>query len=639
MVILALKNINKSYGADNVLNDVSLTLTDDMRLGLVGPNGAGKTTLLRIICAELEADGGEVSLAPGNIAGYLAQETDGEGDLSVWDTMLEVFSEAFAMEERLRQLEHSMEEASESRERWDKVSREYDRLTKEFEEAGGYGYKSAIAGVLKGLGLGEGFYGQRASTLSGGQKSRLALAKLLLQKPSLLLLDEPTNHLDTQAAAWLEGYLKSWQGAVIIVSHDRWFLDQLCTHTGELISGKVEIYNGNYSSFVEQRQERRELEQKAYEQGQSELKRQKKIIEQYYAWGRINGGKNFVKAKAREKLLSKMEFADKAPGDRKKMKLKLNTTERGGNDVLKAENLSMGFGGKPLFSGVGLSLLRGEKTALIGPNGVGKTTLLRIISRKLEPLEGEAVLGTGIEPGYYDQHMDDLDVRDTVIGEMRNALPGADDSELRNILASFLFTGDDVFKSVSSLSGGEKGRLSLLKLMAGRSNLLLLDEPTNHLDMDSREVLENALLDFDGTALIVSHDRYFINKTATKVIEMSEGQFKIYPGNWQDYLEQKERERLTEETDLEPDITKTAAAKIKRAAKEEEKRAREAKERVMLLEQDIEDMEERLSEIEQLLADSTKLEEQELISLSREHEQTQQNIEAAMSEWEAAHEA
>ncbi len=640
MVTLSLKNINISFGTEQVLKDVSLTLTDDMRMGLVGPNGAGKTTLLRIVCGELSPDGGTIGLPGGSVVGYLSQETGAGTEATVWQTMLEVFDEAFALEERMRALEHAMEEASADADKWDKVSREYENLTNAFEQAGGYGYKSAIAGVLKGLGLGEEFYGQSVNTLSGGQRSRLMLARLLLSKPTVLLLDEPTNHLDTEAALWLENYLKTWQGSVIIVSHDRWFLDQICTHTGEMLDGEIETYIGNYTSFSAQRQEKRELAQKAYELGQREYNRQKKIIEQYYAWGRMTGGNNFKKAKSREKLLAKMEFAEKAPGERRKMGLKLDASLRGGNDVLMAEGLGMAFEGcPPLFSGLSVSLKKGDRAALIGPNGVGKTTLLRIIASRLAPLEGQVRYGVGIEAGYYDQLLETLNVNNTVIEEMRDAFPAMTDSELRNTLASFLFCGDDVFKSISALSGGEKGRLSLLKLMMKKGNLLLLDEPTNHLDMDSREVLEGALVDFDGTVLFISHDRYFINKVATCILEMKDGGIEQFDGNWSDYLEQLERRKLKELESADSGLTKTEAAKLKRADKEREQRVKEAQERVKRIEQAIESQEARLAEIEALLADPAALSAERLVELSGEYEHVRQSTDDLIREWEAAQEA
>jgi ATP-binding cassette subfamily F protein 3 len=449
MIALSLKDIAKSFGADTVLDGVTLTLTDDMRMGLVGPNGAGKTTLLRIICGEISADSGTVSM--GNGAGYLKQEVSEGTQDTVWDTMLGVFSHAFALEERMRELEHAMEDAAGDETAWQRVSREYERVTRSFEEADGYGYKSAINGVLKGLGLNEDVYDRAVCTLSGGQRARLMLAKLLLEKPKLLLLDEPTNHLDTDAVYWLEGYLKAWQGAVMIVSHDRWFLDQTCTHIADLHSGIVDVYIGSYTSFVAQRDEKRRLQQKAYEHNQREITRQKKVIEQYKAWGNSGGGKNFIKMHARETLLNKMEKVDRPEGDSGRISLRLGTAARGSSDVLQMADVAMAWqDSPPLFSGIGLHLFKGERAALIGPNGVGKTTLLRIAAHRLAPTQGEIVTGTGVSVGYYDQLQENLDTRHTVIEEMRGDYPDLSDGDLRNILASFLFLGDDVFKPVSA---------------------------------------------------------------------------------------------------------------------------------------------------------------------------------------------
>ena len=635
MIALSLKDIAKSFGSDTVLKGVSLTLTDEMRMGLVGPNGAGKTTLLRIICGEISADSGTISMGDG--AGYLKQEVSEGTQDTVWDTMLGVFSHAFALEERMRELEHAMEDAAGDETAWQRVSREYERVTQAFEEADGYGYKSAINGVLKGLGLAEDVYDRAVCTLSGGQRARLMLAKLLLEKPKLLLLDEPTNHLDTDAVTWLEGYLKTWQGAVMIVSHDRWFIDQTCTHIADLHNGIVDVYIGNYSSFVSQRDEKRRLQQKAYEQNQREIARQKKVIEQYKAWGNSGGGKNFIKMHARETLLNKMEKVDRPEGDHGRISLRLGTAARGSSDVLQMEHVEMAWQDTPpLFSGIGLHLYKGDRAALVGPNGVGKTTLLRIAAQRLAPTQGNIATGTGVSVGYYDQLQENLDTRNTVMEEMRGDYPALSDGELRNILASFLFLGDDVFKPVSALSGGEKGRLSLLKLMLGQDNLLLLDEPTNHLDMDSREMLEDALCQFEGTVLFVSHDRYFINKTATRVLELKDGALNSYQGNWSDYISALEKVNIPEASE-EPGTTKTAAAKQKRTEKEREASVREAKKRIAQIESDIEAAEQRLAEIETCLADPSALDTQQISELSNEYTQQREAVEALLERWEYAH--
>jgi ATP-binding cassette subfamily F protein 3 len=651
VTILTLKNINKSFGADEVLSDVSFTLTDDMRIGLVGPNGAGKTTLLRIVCGELPADGGSVSIAPGAQVGYLSQEVPAGTATTVWDTMLEVFARAFALEARMREIEHEMEHAAQDADKWERISKEYDRVTRAFEDAGGYGYKSAINGVLKGLGLPEETYERAVSTLSGGQRARLALARLLLQKPSLLLLDEPTNHLDIDAVGWLENYLTTWEGAVVAVSHDRYFLDRLCTHTADMHRGMVDVYIGNYSAFIMQRQEKRRLHEKAFEHNRREIHRQEKVIEQYYAWGRAGGGKNFIKAKARETLLAKMERVERPESERSRMSLRLTPAGRSGSDVLMADGLAMAFGDNVLFTDLSFKLLRGDRAALVGPNGIGKTTLLKLIAGRLSPVAGDIRLGAGVTAGYYDQLQETLCETHTVIEEMREAYPRMTDSALRNTLAGFLFHGDDVFKPVSALSGGERGRLSLLKLMLLQGTLLLLDEPTNHLDMDSREVLEDALIDFDGTVLFVSHDRYFINRVATRVIAMGDtvvpgspksaafGGVVQVEGGWEEYqgyLEARRDGTLPQPEDS--GLSKTAAAKQRRAEKEEAQRREEAQKRVAEIEAEISRRESRQREIETALADPASLAEGALVALSQEYDALQSQIEALLKRWEKAHE-
>ena len=639
MTILTLKNINKSFGADEVLKDVSFTLTDEMRIGLVGPNGAGKTTLMRIVCGELTADGGSISIAPSAEVGYLSQEVPAGTQTTVWETMLAVFERAFALEARMRELEHAMEDAASDEAKWEKISKEYERVTIAFEDAGGYGYKSAIGGVLKGLGLPEETFDRAVSTLSGGQRARLALARLLLQKPSLLLLDEPTNHLDTDAVGWLENYLTTWQGAVVAVSHDRYFLDRLCTHTADMHRGIVDVYIGNYSAFITQRAEKQRLQEKAFEHNQREIHRQEKVIEQYYAWGRAGGGKNFIKAKARENLLSKMERVDKPESERSRMSLKLSAAGRSGDDVLMAESLAMAFGEKKLFGDLSFKLQRGDRAALVGPNGIGKTTLLKIIAGRLTPVAGDIRFGAGVTAGYYDQLQETLCETRTVIEEMRVAYPGMTDSLLRNTLAGFLFFGDDVFKPVSALSGGERGRLALLKLMLMKGTLLLLDEPTNHLDMDSREVLEDALCEFDGTLLFVSHDRYFINRVATRVIAMGETVVQV-DGGWEEYQEYltAQREGTLTPTPEDNGLTKTAQAKQRRAEKEEAQRLAEAEKRLAGIEEEIAGREKRQKEIETALADPASLAEGALISLSQEYNALQAQIDTLMAQWEEAHE-
>ena len=634
MIALSLKDVTKSFGAEDVLKGVTLTLTDQMRLGLIGQNGAGKTTLLRLIAGIDTADGGSVSLPTA--AGYLPQEVPAGTQQSVWETMLSVFEDAFALEARMRTLEQNMQSAADDETAWQRLSREYEQVTGAFEEAGGYGYKSAINGVLDGLGLGEPFYDRAVNTLSGGERSRLMLAKLLLEKPSLLLLDEPTNHLDTDAIVWLENYLKSWQGAVVIVSHDRWLLDQLCTHIAELRSGIVQTYTGNYSDFVKQKQEMLLLAEKAYAHNQREIARQEKVIEQYRVWGRAGGGKNFIKAQARQTLLNKMERLERPESASARISLRLDAHTRSGNDVLFLRGITKAFNGQPpLFSDIAIDLRKGERAALMGPNGAGKTTLLHIAAQTQLPDTGTVQYGVGVSMGLYDQLQQSLSPNNTVIEEMRENFPALSDSMLRNTLASFLFCGDDVFKRISALSGGEKGRLSLLKLMLGGHNLLLLDEPTNHLDMESREMLEDALCHFEGTVLFVSHDRYFINKTATRVLELKSGTLSGYQGGFEDYMRALAQKQQPQ---TQPSgITKTAEVKQKKADKQMQQAVREAKRRAKQLEEDIQKAEQRLADIEAQLADPAHLDAAQLTLLSQQHEDLQHEIESMMHAWEMAH--
>ncbi len=632
MTILTLKNISKSFGVDEVLKDVSFTVTDKSILGLVGANGAGKTTLLRIITKEQPCDSGSVAIPSSVEVSYLEQEANEHTDLNVWELMLSVFDGLFALEDKMRSLEHRMQDAANDSALWDKISHEYDLATTAFEDAGGYGYESAIKGVLTGLGLYADVYQQKVDTLSGGQRSRLYLAKMLLEKPELLLLDEPTNHLDIDALSWLESYLKQWQGAVIIVSHDRYFLDQLCTDIVEIDQGVSTSYKGNYTDYINEREAQRELQMKAYEKNQLDIKRYKQMIERYKSWGRQGAHKSFVKARAKQRELDRLERIDKVT-NKTSMKLSLSTEHRGGNDVLSAENLSMGFDGTELFSGLDLNLHRGDKAALIGANGIGKTTLLRIISSQLAPKSGTVTLGSNITLSYYDQLQQNLDPSLTVIEQMREEFPRMDDSEIRNCLAGFLFFGDDIDKKINTLSGGEKGRLSLLMLMLGKGNLLLLDEPTNHLDMDSREVLEDALSDFDGTVLFVSHDRYFINKLATRMLEMKSDEVIQYKGNWSDYIEFLEKQKQSElEEESDPTLTKTAAYKQKKEQRIAALNEREQQKKLQELEDAIAQAEEELAGIEQSLSQPETLED--IASLSKQHEQVQIKIDELMNEWE-----
>lgn len=629
MVVLSAQDITKAYGENTILENVSFAIEEGERVGLVGPNGAGKTTLLRILCGELESDAGSVSLRGGCSLGYLEQSASLDTQRTVYEEMLTVFAPAFAMEARMRELEARMGEVHDADPMaYRQAANEYDSLLSRFEEAGGYGYKSAIAGVLTGLGLPPETHQQPIWQLSGGQRSRVALGKMLLTKPSLLLLDEPTNHLDLEAAAWLEGYLRSFPGAVLVVSHDRWFLDGVCQRMLELSFSHITSYDGNFSSYLEQREERYQQQLKAYQLNQKEIARKEAIIARYRSFNRE---KSIRAARSWEKKLEKTERLEK-PQTTESMFFRLDTGRQSGNDVLLTENLSMAFGEKPLFSGLDLHLRAGDRAALIGPNGVGKTTLLRILDGQLRPTAGTFLLGAGVQVGYYDQQQALLDPRNTVLDEIWNDHTQMTHTQVRNALAAFLFRGEDVEKRVAELSGGEKGRLSLLKLMLNRGNLLLLDEPTNHLDIDSRQVLEEALVDFPGTVILVSHDRYFINRVANRIVEMNPDGFTQYPGNWEDYLYHQSLAK-NPQPEGQGEVTRTALAKERRRSREQQERRRQLRAQCSEAEKQVTESEARLSALEEKLWDNT-LSAQELEEASRDYAKEQALLEKLMARWE-----
>ena len=578
MIILSIQNLVKSFGVNVVLKDVNLTLQQGDRMGLVGVNGSGKSTLMKIIAGLDAPDGGQLSLSRGLRVGYLAQQCMITPGNTVWGELEQVFEPVFRMEERLRALEHEMADAHDDAAAFDRLSREYDRLTSAFEEANGYGWKSAVAGVLTGLGFTSAQYDQPADSLSGGERTRLCLARLLLQRPDLLLLDEPTNHLDLETTQWLEGYLQSYRGSVLVISHDRYFMDNVCTCMAELLMGTVEQYDGNYTRYMRQREERFEARMKAYELQQKEIERQQAIIARYRMFNRE---KSIRAAESREKALERMEKLEK-PVDERAIRFRFRARRRTGEDVLALTDLSKGFEGKHLFEHLTLRLRAGDRVALIGPNGVGKSTLLRLIVGELAPDTGAVRFGANVDLGYYDQHQASLHEDKTVLDEVWDRFPRMEQSDVRGALGLFLFTGDDVFQPIRSLSGGEKGRVALTALMLREYNLLLLDEPTNHLDMDSREVLEAALSDFQGTILTVSHDRYFINRVANRVVEMRPDGVTEYLGNYDDYIEKKNRP-------VAPDAA--AEGKTRTELDKERRRDRQSRQQLKQLRQRVQEAE------------------------------------------------
>ena len=534
-MILACSSICKAFGGDEILKNVSFHIEEHEKAAIVGINGAGKSTLLKIIVGELPTDSGEVVISKGKTLGYLAQNQDLLSHRTIYDEMVEAKRPVIEMEQTLRQLEEDMKTAS--GEDLENKMASYSRLSHQFELINGYAWKSEIVGVLKGLGFSEDDFQKQISTLSGGQKTRVSLGKLLLLNPDIILLDEPTNHLDMSSIAWLETYLLNYKGSVIIVAHDRYFLDRIVSKVIELDGGKSTVYPGNYSSYSEKRAQMRAIQMKAYLNQQQEIRHQEEVIEKLRSFNRE---KSIKRAESREKMLNKIEVLEKPREINDAMDIRLEPNVLSGNDVLTVHDLGKSFGPLHLFSHVDFEIKRGERVAIIGDNGTGKTTILKIINGLVEPDSGELVLGSKVHIGYYDQDHQILHNEKTLFEEISDAYPGMTNTQIRNTLAAFLFTGDDAFKRIGDLSGGERGRVSLAKLMLSEANFLILDEPTNHLDITSKEILENALCSYTGTVLYVSHDRYFINKTATRILDLKNGKLINYIGNYDYYLEKYE---------------------------------------------------------------------------------------------------
>lgn len=534
-MILTCSHISKAFGTNEILKDVSFHIEEREKAAIVGINGAGKSTLLKIIMKDLSADEGEAVFAKGTSIGYLAQHDAVSSSNTIYEELLETRRDVIALEERIRALEQEMKHLD--GDRLNEALETYNRLSTEFENKNGYAYQSEIIGILKGLGFSEEEFSKNIDTLSGGQKTRVALGKLLLQKPDIIFLDEPTNHLDMNSIAWLEVYLQNYPGAVVIVAHDRYFLNKVVTKIIELDNGHSCVFSGNYSAYAEKRAQMREAQMKAYLNQQQEIKHQEEVITKLRSFNRE---KSIKRAESRVKMLDKIERLEKPSEVASEMKIRLEPRITSGNDVLKVEGLAKSFGSLSLFSDLNFEIKRGEKVAIIGDNGTGKTTLLKILNGVCEPDAGSFSLGSKVHIGYYDQEHHVLHMEKTLFEEISDAYPALTNTQIRNVLASFLFTGDDVFKRISDLSGGERGRVSLAKLMLSEANFLILDEPTNHLDITSKEILENALNQYTGTVLYVSHDRYFINKTASRILELTGNTLVNYIGNYDYYLTKKE---------------------------------------------------------------------------------------------------
>ena len=629
MILLSLQGVQKSFGTNEVLRNASLVLQDGQRMGLVGVNGCGKSTLMKIIAGVETSDGGTITLQKGLRLGYLAQQGEvGEGR-TVLEELESVFEPVVRMEQQLRELEEQMGECGDDMTRLSRLGNQYDQLTQEFERRNGYGWRSTVQGVLAGLGFRKEQQGQLASLLSGGERTRLCLGRMLLTEPDLLLLDEPTNHLDLKSIAWLEEYLRTYKGAVLLISHDRYFMDHVCDRMCELLLGTTECYDGNYTQYIEQRTERFEIRMRAYELQQKEIARQEAIIARYR---QFNREKSIRLAESREKRLEKVERLEK-PQDESAIRFRFDTRRRTGDDVLMIEGLSKGYDGRTLFRQVKLHVRAGDRIALIGDNGVGKSTLIKCITGEVKPDEGTIRFGAGVDLGYYDQHQAHLHDSKTVLDEVWDDFHRLDQTEVRGALGLFLFTGDDVLMPISTLSGGEKGRVALTKLMLRKDNVLLLDEPTNHLDMDSREVLEDALTDFPGTILAISHDRYFINRFANKVIVLTQDGLLEYLGNYDDYFEKINR--LQEPDGATAGMTRTAIEKEKRKSREEERRIRERKAALAAAEAAIARAEDEAAEIEARLADPATYQDADLAAqLAKAYQQKKDEIDRLYIKWE-----
>lgn len=632
IMILSVSNIHKSFNEIPVLTNVSFHIEDYDKTAIVGINGAGKTTLLRIIMGEISADEGIVTVSRDKTIGYLSQQEAVSGENTIYDELLSVKQEIIALEQRMRSVELQMKTASE-----DVLSGlmdTYADLTHAFESANGYAYKSELTGVLKGLGFTEEEFKRSVSTLSGGQKTRVALGKLLLLKPDLIILDEPTNHLDLSSITWLETYLLNYKGAVIIVSHDRYFLDRIANKVVEIDQTKATVFTGNYSAYAVKKEALRAAEYSAYLKQQQEIRHQEAVIEKLRSFNRE---KSIRRAESRVKMLDKLEVLDKPAEVRTDMHLILEPKYASGNDVLRVEDLAKSFGSLTLFEHLSFELKKGEHVAIIGDNGTGKTTILKIINELAAPDTGEIHLGSNVAIGYYDQEHHVLHMEKTLFEEISDDYPSLTNTEIRNTLAAFLFTGEDVFKQVKALSGGERGRVSLAKLMLSEANFLILDEPTNHLDIMSKEILEDALNAYTGTVLYVSHDRYFINKTASRILDLSGKVLTNYLGNYDYYLEKKEALGAGSS----PEENQTAASPVSdtkqiwKAQKELQAAQRKKENELKKCEESIEQLEQRNAEIDllmsspQICTDAARLQE-----LNQEKETNETTLNELYAKWE-----
>ncbi|GAA0092737.1 ABC-F family ATP-binding cassette domain-containing protein [Paraclostridium bifermentans] len=600
MIVLSCNNLNKSFGIDTILENISFTVNEGDKVGIIGVNGTGKTTLFKVLSGIYGYDSGDIYLGKGVEIGYLEQNTNFQSEKTIYEEVLEVFSDLMDMENYIRDLEIKIaEEGSNPNSKiLDKLMNEYSQKLELFSELNGYGYKSEVKGILKGLGFSDSDMETPINILSGGEKTRVLLSKLLLKNPSLLLLDEPTNHLDSDAIEWLEVFLKQYKGTVIIISHDRYFLDQVVNRVFEIHNKRLKTYNGNYSKFIELSKVEKELEVKKYEDQQKEIKKQEESIDRLKAYGRE---KHLKRARSKEKMLDKVDVLDKPDVFRKKASIQFSPSVSSGNDVLQVEDLSMGYGERILFKDINFNIYRGEKVALIGANGIGKSTLFKIIMNEIMPLTGTAKLGANVHVDYFHQEQKTLNLDNTIIDEIWNDHPSLNQTTLRNMLGSFLFEDEEVFKKISTLSGGERARVAILKLILSNSNFLLLDEPTNHLDIDSKEVLEEALLNYTGTLFTISHDRYFLNTVVDKILVLDSDGITEYLGNYNYYMDKKKQTLEMNSIETTEEKTKTQLKDEKRKEREQRELEKKARVKRQNIEKEIEEIELEIEELNVLM--------------------------------------
>jgi ATP-binding cassette subfamily F protein 3 len=626
MAIITVSNVTKSYGIDIILQNISFIVNEGDKIGVIGENGAGKSTLFNLLAGFTEADSGTISISTNKI-GYLQQNTVIDSEKSIYEEVKTVFDEIFQLEKQIKSLEEKISQTKDSH-LLDKLFLEYSFLTDKYKELDGYSVESKIRGVLNGLGFDVSQFATTVSTLSGGQKTRLMLAKTLLLSPDVLLLDEPTNHLDINSIEWLEQYLKFYNGTILIISHDRYFLDKIVTRIFEIENTHLSVYEGNYTEYLKRKKLEMEAKLKAYEEQQKEIKRIKSIIQ---IQKNRRTEKSVKMAESKQKLLEKMELIEKPVINNRSINLRFDFDLESGNDVLTVKNLSLSFD-RQIFSNVSFEIKKGEKIALLGPNGIGKSSLLKILVGEIDNFEGEIKFGTNVITGYYEQEFKSLNAEKTVIDEIWDENPYLTQTEVRTLLASFLFKEEDVFKTISTLSGGEKARLSLLKLILSKANFLLMDEPTNHLDLKAKEVLEEALLDYTGTLLFVSHDRYFIDKIATKVMILTPQGVEVYLGNYSYYIEKKNQ--LNEKKEETIKKTKTQIKNERYKERLAKLKLKQQKEYLKNLENSIYQAEERIKYLEEKMCDAKIYKTGEIVEIQKEYNALKSKLEEMYEEWE-----